>query len=149
MTVKGAFFITLSGPLDQRADLLASLAESGTAAQWVLPEVSGPGEDEKGWVRATFHEGGDESPSSEFSQAALKLAQELGQPLGYELRSHGVVMGGAAQRVDIVDRRTGDVVVKGFGTTQEELPELARVLGIDPQHLELREPPGLWDVPSS
>lgn len=148
MTVKGTFSVELSGPYEARSALLEAFAADSVAARYIAPQATGPDEEAKGWVTAEFHEGTD-SPSSEFQHDCLSKATAIGEQFGYVLRSHGIVVGGAAQMRYIVDARTGDVVIKGFNVGPEFLAIIAEETGIPVEHLEVREPPGMWDVPSA
>jgi hypothetical protein len=148
MTVKGAFFIELSGPFEARAALLDAFARESIAARYIAAAAAGLDEEAKGWVKAEFHEGVD-SPSSDFQQACLAKATTLGEQFGYQLRSHGVVIGGSSQLSHVVDSRSGGLVLKGFNLDAEALPDIARMTGIPVEFLELREPPGLWSVPEA
>lgn len=147
MSVKGAFAITLSGPYEGRSKLLQAMTSAGIAAQVCSADRVGLDEEAKGWIEATFHQGTD-SPDVDFQRACLERVTSLAEPAGYETRSYGIVMAGAAQMTHVVHKETGEVVMKAFNMTPEGLPKLARVLGVDADLLELREPPGLWDVPT-
>jgi hypothetical protein len=146
MPVRGAFTIEMSGPYEARAALLEAFAEASIAARYISPEATGPDEESKGWVRAEFHEG-QESPSSEFQQACLSRAAELGEQFGYVTRSYGIVMASAAQLKHVVDTRTGKLVTKGFKLSERDLGWLERQFGVPAEFLEFQEPPGMWDVP--
>lgn len=148
MTVKGAFTIELSGPIEARAAFLEALTQDSIAAQAIAPAARGLDEEAKGWVRAEFHEGTD-SPSPEFQQACLAKVTGLGEQFGYQLRSHGVVVGAAAQFSHVIDTRTGAVVLKGFNLTKEAFPFIAEQTGVPVEYLELRDPPGVWAIPEA
>ena len=148
MSVKGAFTITLSGPYEARGAILEAFAEASIAARYTAPDRVGLDEEAKGWVEAQFHAGTD-SPSIEFQQDCMSRTTALAEPFGYEHRSHGVVLAGAAQLRHIVDKRTGALVMKGFGWPDEALPIIAEQIGIPVEYLEFREPPGMWDVPTA
>jgi hypothetical protein len=147
MTVKGAFTVDLSGPYVARGSLLEAFAAASISARYTASQAVGPNEETKGWVRAEFHEGTD-SPSSEFQQDCLRKSISLGEQFGYVLRSHGVVIGAAPQMSHIVDKRTGALVSKGFNLTDDSLGIFAEQLGVPVEFLELREPSGVWDVPT-
>jgi hypothetical protein len=127
MTVKGAFTVELSGPYEARAALLDAFAQDSIAARYKASPSPDLDEEAKGWIEARFHEGTD-SPSVDFQRDCLDKAAQL---------SH------------IVDKRTGALVMKAFDVTEETLPDFARVIGVPADSLELREPPGLWDVPKA
>jgi hypothetical protein len=148
MTVKGTFTVELSGPYEQRDALLRELAGASIAAQYIAPSAEGPDEEAKGWVRAEFHEG-TESPGADFQRACLDKTTALGARFGYELRSHGIVVSGASDLRHIVDKRTGKVLMKGFGFPPNAVRLFAEETGIPLEYLELREPPGMWDVPEA
>ncbi|MEY2243181.1 hypothetical protein AB8A21_09595 [Streptomyces sp. BF23-18] len=148
MSVIGAFSVTLSGPYDARGALLEAFAAASIAAGYVASEVEGLDEESKGWVRTEFHEGTD-APSGEFMQAAVSRCTALGEQFGYELRSQGVTVAGAAQFQHVVDTRTGAVVMRGFNFPDDALHVISQEYGIPLERLELRDPPGLWDVPGS
>ncbi|QCR49838.1 hypothetical protein [Streptomyces sp. SGAir0924] len=148
MTVKGAFTVELSGPYEARAALLDAFARESIAAHYKNSPSPNLDEEAKGWIDARFHEGTD-SPSADFQRDCLAKAQALGEQFGYEMRSYGVVVGAAAQLSHIIDKRTGELVMKAFNVTEENLSDLARAIGLPAEFLELREPPGLWDVPEA
>ncbi|MFJ4550322.1 hypothetical protein ACIP4X_14010 [Streptomyces sp. NPDC088817] len=148
MTVKGAFTVELSGPYEARAALLEALAEASIAAQHIPPSAAGLDEEAKGWVRAEFHEGTD-SPSVDFQRDCLEKTTAIGEQYGYVLRSHGIVVGAAAQLSHVVDKRTGALVIKGFNMTEDDLAVIAEQAGVPVEFLEFREPPGVWDVPET
>lgn len=146
MPVKGAFTVRLSGPLEARDQLVQTLTEAGIAARATKPDFSGEDEAAHGWIRADFHEG-TEKPSVEFQRASRERVESLGEPVGYTVRSYGVAISGGAQKVIVVHKATGQVVAKGFDLTPDRLPALARALGFPAEDLEIREPPGQWDIP--
>ncbi|WP_394425477.1 hypothetical protein [Streptomyces sp. SGAir0957] len=146
MTVKGTFTINLSGPYDRRAELLEALADASIAAQPTAPAVAGVEEETKGWVQAEFHDGTD-SPDSDFQQSCMDRIAVVSSQFGYERRSHGVVLGGAAEFREIVDTRTGEVLMKGWGFPPNAARIYAEEMGMPMEFLELRERPGTWDVP--
>lgn len=147
MSVKGAFHATLSGPYDARGALLEAFAEASISARHVAPDRQGLDEESKGWVQAEFHDGTD-SPSGEFQHEALSRTTAIGERFGYELRSHGITVAGAAQLKHVVDTRTGAVVVKGFNFPDDAVEVVSQEFGIPSEYLELRDPPGVWDVPT-
>ncbi|WP_405739829.1 hypothetical protein OG885_38075 [Streptomyces sp. NBC_00028] len=148
MTIRGALTVELSGPYEARTALLDAFAAESIAARYITPQAVGPDEEGKGWVRAEFHEGTD-SPSADFGQDCLSRCTSIGQQFGYVLRSHGVVIGGAAQMRHIVDTRTGELVIKGFNVGPEFLAIISEETGIPVKYLDVREPPGMWDVPEA
>lgn len=148
MTVKGAFTVELSGPYEARAALLDAFRHESIAARYTDPPSPNLDEQAKGWVEASFHEGTD-SPSVEFQRECLEKATALGEQFGYQLRSHGIVTAGPAQLKHIVDKRTGTLVMKAFNLTEEDLPAFADRIGLPAEFLELREPPGLWNIPEA
>ncbi|MFD5477071.1 hypothetical protein [Streptomyces hawaiiensis] len=80
----------------------------------------------------------------------MARATAVAGPLGYEQRSHGVVMAGAAQLMYVIDRRSNQVVMKHFGDMPAEaLAILSEELGIPKEFIEITEPPGLWTVPDA
>lgn len=148
MSAKGAFTITLSGPYEARDALLEAFAGASIAARYASPDRPGLDEEAKGWVQAEFHEGTD-SPSAEFQRERMSQTTALAEPFGYELRGHGIVVGGAAQLRHVVDKRTGALVIKGFNMPDEALLIVAEETGIPVEYLEFRDPPGMWDIPEA
>ncbi|NUS79182.1 MAG: hypothetical protein HOV70_23690 [Streptomyces sp.] len=149
MTAKNAVTVELSGPFEARAALLDACAEASISAQYISAPSSELDEQAKGWIRAEFHEGTDDSPSLEFQRSSREKVEALGAQFGYIVRSYGIVTATAAQLKHIVDKRTGALVMKAFNVTEESLPAFAKHIGLPAEFLELREPPGLWDVPEA
>lgn len=77
----------------------------------------------------------------------LKRAEAAGEPFGYRIRLHGVVVGGAADAREIVHRKTGEVIFRTTAASMESLAPVIAEMGLDPQELDLREPADLWRVP--
>ncbi|MEU9640917.1 hypothetical protein [Streptomyces sp. NPDC048188] len=149
MTTKNALSVDLSGPYEARAALLEACAQASISARYIASSRTGLDEESKGWIRAEFHEGTDGSPSLDFQRTSRERIERLGEQFGYVVRSYGIVVGTSAQLSHIVDKRTGVVVMKAFNVTEENLPALAEHIGIAAELLELREPPGVWDVPEA
>lgn len=150
MTAKGTFQVSLSGPRERGEDFLAGLLKVPIAARACEPQAGGPGEESKGWVEASFHEGTDGQPSLDFQRACLERVGAVGKVFDFEIRSYGSVISNASDLMQVVDKRTGEVVMKSFGgNNPEALEHVAWALGIDVSFLEFQEPPGVWDLPDS
>ncbi|MFJ8599020.1 hypothetical protein ACIREM_09875 [Streptomyces shenzhenensis] len=124
----------------------AAFADAAIAARTANPDRPGLDEEDKGWVEAEFHEGTD-SPSVNFQRECMDRATAVAGPLGYELRSYGVVVAAAAQLRHIVDSRTGGLVMKSFGDMSDKaMAIISEQFGIPVEFLEVKEPPGMWDL---
>jgi hypothetical protein len=149
MPVRGTFHMTFSGPPEQIAAVLKALTAAGFAAKGVQSPYPGdPQESALVWVEASTHEGTD-SPSAEFEVASLDRAQQAVEPHGYRLRIHGSTVGGIADQREVVQASTGEVLVRTWAESWDAgvLAEVSELFGIPVEDLELRELPGLWDLP--
>lgn len=98
------------------------------------------------WVQALSHAASREAPL-EFQQERLARAQTIGAEHGYELRQHGLVVGGPSE-FRIVRHRTGEELFRLFTDNPDQtLAELAKQLDLPLQDLSLEEAPGSWDIP--
>lgn len=141
--VPGTFAVVLEGPKGAERRVHRALQASGFLTQRTTGTEDNPS---TAWVEALCH--GGEHPSGDFQAERLNQAQVAGAEEGYQLRSHGVVIGGPAQPRIVRHRRTGEELFRLFADNpQRGVSELARQLGIPTEELLVEEPPDPWDVP--
>ncbi|MER8188571.1 hypothetical protein [Kitasatospora sp. NPDC094015] len=147
MTVTGTFTLTISGPAESLSALLADLAAARMSARPVPPAVREPGAEELGWIAVEFHEGTDGQPSPEFQHACVERLDVVRARYGYEQRASSTTGAGASEFREVVDVRTGRVVIRGFLTAGGDVEAFKSGLGVEPAYLVVREPADLWVVP--
>ncbi len=147
MSVRGTFTLTFSGPLGTGAQALRALTAAGFAARTTDEERSDV--PDAAWVMAEIHAGQDGSPDVEQQRAWMERATDAVTPLGYLLRSHGVVMGGPADLRILRDRLTGREVGRGWFGDDPDLNEIAAGFGVDVGDVELVDDDAVWRLPDA
>lgn len=142
--VRGTFQVVLSGPKSGERRVHRALQAAGYVTQWT------PGTEEHpnlAWVQALSH-GGDRPEG--FQRDRLDRAQAVGADEGYQLRQHGMVIGGPSQFRVVRHRASGEELFRLFADDPDRaLPQLSRQLGLPTEDLVLEEAPGSWDLPEA
>ncbi len=142
--VRGTFQIVLAGPKSRERQMHRTLK----AADFITQRTAGTEQHPAlSWVQALSY-ASQLQPPLKFQQERLARAQEIGAEHGYQLRQHGIVIGGPSE-FRVVRHRSGQELFRMFADNPEqELAQLARQLGLPLQDLSLEEPPGSWDIPA-
>lgn len=143
--VRGTFQIVLSGPRSSERRVHWALQAGG----FVTQRTSGTEENPSlAWVKALCH-GGDH-PQEDFQRDRLDQAQAVGAEEGFQLRQHGVVIGGPSEFRIVRHRTSRQEVFRIVANDPDRAVEqLARQLGLPAEDLILEEARGLWDIPRS
>lgn len=141
--IPGTFQIVLSGPKSTERRVHRALQ----SARFVTQRTTGTEQHATlAWVQALSYAGARQAPL-EFQQERLVRAQTVGADHGYQLRQHGVVIGGPRE-FRIVRHRSGEELFRLFADNPDQaLAEVARQLDFPLQDLSLEDAPGSWDIP--
>lgn len=146
MSVRGMFTMTFSGPLGTGAQALRALTAAGFAARTTDQER--PDVPDAAWVVAEIHNGQDGSPDGEQQREWMERAAAAVGPLGWQARSHGVVMGEPADLQVLRHRETGQEVCRGWFGNSPDLGEIAATFGLAAADVELVNDDAIWRIPA-
>lgn len=141
--IRGTFQVVLSGPKSGERRAHRELQAAGFVTQRTSGTEDHPS---LAWVQALCH-GGDHPPEG-FQRNRLDQAQTVGAEEGYQLRQHGVVIGGTSHFRVVHHRDSGEELFRFFADDPgRALDQLARQLGLPAEDLVLEEERGSWDIP--
>lgn len=137
-------FVTLYGPVEKLDSALEAVQKAGIYAE--KEPDRGPN------CLATWFHSGDENPGEDFISSCVDRTRQAAAGTGFTVDEPGVWCSNAATRKYPYNRHTGEFLGSFIDVglspsfVHETLEHIANSYGIDPNDIELRDPPE-FDVP--